>query len=161
MTDVNAFVPANIYDFYKIMKGFSQLDFIPTDKLFQLMGIQRDEKSEAQNVLIDLGPFIVILLVGCVVLLVLVFLKLLQVIFCCSANARLKKVYNKLKSYLFWTAILRYILESYIKMTLFSITLASTGFDWSSKMKKALSIFAIAEIVLCGLLPISMTFYFS
>jgi hypothetical protein len=39
MTNVNAYVPANIYDFYKIIKGFSQLSFIPTDKLFELMGI--------------------------------------------------------------------------------------------------------------------------
>jgi hypothetical protein len=140
MTDINVYVPANIYDFYKIIKGLSQLSFIPTDKIFELMDFQRDIISDVQNVFMDIGPFFIVLLVGFVILLVLVFLK---VIFCCSENACLKKVYNKLNSYLFWTATLRYILESYIKMTLFSITLASTGFDWSSNLKRVQSVAAI------------------
>jgi hypothetical protein len=140
MTDINVYVPANIYDFYKIIKGLSQLSFIPTDKIFELMDFQRDIISDVQNVFMDIGPFFIVLLVGFVILLVLVFLK---VIFCCSENVCLKKVYNKLNSYLFWTATLRYILESYIKMTLFSITLASTGFDWSSNVKRVQSVAAI------------------
>jgi hypothetical protein len=105
----------------------------------------------------ELGPFIIIIVVGFALLIVLILLK---VIFCSFGGARLKKIYNKLKSYLFWTATLRYIMESYLKMTLFSITLARTGLDWSSKLKKAQSIFAIVEIVLCGILPIAMTVFF-
>jgi hypothetical protein len=135
MTNVNAYVPANIYDFYKIIKGFSQLSFIPTDKLFELMGIQQDEISDAQKIFMDLGPFIIVLLVGCALLILLVLLKVFTVVFCCFGNVRLKKVYKNLRSYLFWTATLRYFLESYIKMTLFSITLALSGLDWSSNLK--------------------------
>jgi hypothetical protein len=81
MTDINVYVPANIYDFYKIIKGLSQLSFIPTDKIFELMDFQRDIISDVQNVFMDIGPFFIVLLVGFVILLVLVFLK---VIFCCS-----------------------------------------------------------------------------
>jgi hypothetical protein len=121
------------------------------------MVISRDDISDAQKVFIDLGPFIIVLLVGCVLFFVLVLLK---VVFYCFENAHLKNLYNKLRSYLFWTATLRYILESYLKITLFSITIASSGFDWSSNLKKAQSVFAIVEIALCGILPIAMTFYF-
>jgi uncharacterized membrane protein len=98
------------------------------------LGIQQDDMSDAQSVFMDLGPFIIVLVVGLVLLIVLMSLK---VILCCFGHASLKKIDNKLKSYLFWTATLRYILESYLKMTLFSITLARAGFDWSSNLKKS------------------------
>ena len=135
MTNVNAYVPANINDFYTIIKGFSQLSFIPTGKIFELIGIQQDEISDAQNVFLDLGPFMIVLLVGCVLLILLVLLKVFTAVFFCFGNVRLKKIYKNLRSYLFWTATLRYFLESYIKMTFFSITLALSGLDWSSNLK--------------------------
>ena len=135
MTNVNAYVPANINDFYTIIKGFSQLSFIPTGKIFELIGIQQDEISDAQNVFLDLGPFMIVLLVGCVLLILLVLLKVFTAVFFCFGNVRLKKIYKNLRSYLFWTATLRYFLESYLKMTLFSYTLALSGLDWSSNLK--------------------------
>jgi hypothetical protein len=135
MTNVNAYVPANINDFYTIIKGFSQLSFIPTGKIFELIGIQQDEISDAQNVFLDLGPFMIVLLVGCVLLILLVLLKVFTAVFFCFGNVRLKKIYKNLRSYLFWTATLRYFLESYVKMTLFSYTLALSGLDWSSNLK--------------------------
>ena len=135
MTNVNAYVPANINDFYTIIKGFSELSFIPTGKIFELIGIQQDEISDAQNVFLDLGPFMIVLLVGCVLLILLVLLKVFTAVFFCFGNVRLKKIYKNLRSYLFWTATLRYFLESYVKMTLFSYTLALSGLDWSSNLK--------------------------
>jgi hypothetical protein len=124
MSYVNAYVPANIYDFYRLIKGFSQLSFIPTEKLFELMSIHQDDISDAQKVFMELGPFIIVLLVGFFLLILLIFLRVFTAVSCCFGNVRLKKFYNKLRSYLFWTATLRYLLESYIKITLFSFTLA-------------------------------------
>jgi hypothetical protein len=143
MTDINAYVPANIYDFYRIIQGFSQLNFIPTEKIFELIADQQDYISDPQNFYKELGPFIIVLLVGCVILIVLVIVKVYIVVFCCLSNARLKRVYMILKNYLFWIATLRYILESYLKMTLYSITISRTGLNWSSNVKKAQSVFAL------------------
>jgi hypothetical protein len=50
---------------------------------------------------------------------------------------RVTKLYKKLKNYLFWNSTLRFIMEGYISVSLFSLKIAKEGFDWHEKINIA------------------------
>lgn len=42
MTDLNTFVPANVLDFYNYIKTLAKFKFIPSDSIFEGIGIGSD-----------------------------------------------------------------------------------------------------------------------
>jgi hypothetical protein len=111
MAELNTFVPANVKDFYTFIKNLSSFKVIPTDKIFEWIGLS-DETG--YNQFKSLGPLFLVLLLFVAILLTLGLLEVLMINFKYVRNLpKLNKIYIKIKNFLFWIATLRYIMESY------------------------------------------------
>jgi hypothetical protein len=99
---------------------------------------------------------------SCVLFILLLIVYLLREAFdFIMRSPRSKLIYKKIKAYLFWNSTLRFIMEGYISMSLYSLTLANEGFNWSDQLDRAQGVFAIIVIIICGVAPIAMTTFFS
>ena len=114
MADLNTFVPANVKDFYTFIKNLSSFKVIPTDKIFEWIGLS-DETG--YNQFKSLGPLFLVLLVFVAILLLLCLLEVLRRNFTYVRKSPLLcKLYIKMKNFIFWIATLRYLMESYVQL---------------------------------------------
>jgi hypothetical protein len=72
----------------------------------------------------------------------------------------MNKVYDKLSNYLFWNSIIRYILESYLPVTLNFFMIIRDSIEWSDFWSVSYSLQAIAVAILYSVAPIAMTSFF-
>ena len=106
----------------------------------------------------SLGPIFLVLVVGVFLLIVLIILhfarkfKPIKII--------TQKVYSMIKYKIFWNATLTYIMESYMLLTLKSLTSISNGLGWSNWASVFQSLFSIFTLTICIVAPAIMTIYF-
>jgi hypothetical protein len=72
----------------------------------------------------------------------------------------MNKVYDKLSNYLFWNSIIRYILESYLPVTLNFLMIIRDSIEWSDFWSVSYSLTAIAVAILYSVAPLAMTSFF-
>jgi hypothetical protein len=76
-------------------------------------------------------------------------------------STTVKKLYATIQYKLFWNSTLRYIIESYLALTLNSLTLISAGMNWSTGINRGQAVFAIITLVICAIAPAWMTVFFA
>ena len=70
-------------------------------------------------------------------------------------------VYIKLRDTLFWNYPLRYLMETYLALTLFAFTqIFIEGLDWDSGLLIVSSLFALLCAIVFVIIPIPMTWFF-
>jgi predicted membrane protein len=76
-------------------------------------------------------------------------------------SKRLTKYYIKLYYALFWNGILRYILESYLAVTLVNLQkIFDAGLIWSNPVQIVFSLVTLITIIFYIVAPMCMTVYF-
>ena len=76
------------------------------------------------------------------------------------ANKFTKFFYKELRDQLFWNSTLRYIIESYMNLSLVALTKIKNDPSWGNTKDGFATMFAILTITVCGIVPISVTLYF-
>ena len=133
------YIPANVLDFYEFINNLQSFNFLPTDLIFVWLGlasaqddninasnnsvrslVQEDHYLQAtQNIFQQLGPLFLVLLVFLFLFVFLmVLLALRKTLSCLNKSFIMKKLYDKIHYKLFWNSTLRYIIESYLALTL-------------------------------------------
>ena len=133
------YIPANVLDFYEFINNLQSFNFLPTDQIFVWMGlasvqednidasnnpvrslVQEDAFLQATyNIFQQLGPLFLVLIVFSFLFLVLMVLFVLRkTLLCLDKSFIVKKLYDKIHFKLFWNSTLRYIIESYLALTL-------------------------------------------
>ncbi len=139
MPNFYLYIPANVLDFYEFINNLQSFNFLPTDQIFvwlSLASVQEDDINDSNNpvrsfvqedanlkatynIFQQLGPiFLALLVFSFLSLVIMVLFALRKVLSCLDKSFIVKKLYDKIHFKLFWNSTLRYIIESYLALTL-------------------------------------------
>lgn len=180
----NVSMPANCAEFFQLFLDCASFNIIKIDKVYEWLRLvptqtnvenQRLLNSTSANstnstgftesappdegVYKTLGPIFLTLIGILLLVCVLVLLKVMSKLgpFKQAAN----KIFNWIYYFIFWNTPLRYIMESYINLTLTTLTFIATTDYWSDNFKITETLFSFVVMFVCVVAPAVISLYFA
>lgn len=162
-------MPANAKSFYTFIINIANFKIIDTDMITGYFVTKTDSSNntdssisnsnfESQginsaNIVENLGPIFLVMLVGVLLAVVLVLLYVFR------KSKFVQLIYDEIYHMLFWNSSLRFVLEGYLNLMMSSLIQIQAGLSWDNFGNIVTSAYTIFIVVLSNITPASVSFY--
>jgi hypothetical protein len=120
---------------------------------------EAEQEFEEPTIFQEIGTLFLVIVLGVFVIITLLLLYPCQKYDKCSCWGIREYSYEKIKYNIFWNSTVRYLLESYIEVSLSSLSLLHFGEDIWSQEKFDESLFAIVALIILIVSPALVSLY--